>query len=69
MLQRIINEINNSNGVINKKELTRKLDIDPTTLEGMLVFLHNSGRIRIENVQETLGGCVDSCANCQTGCF
>lgn len=69
MLQRIINEIKASNGVVNKKELVRKLEIDPTTLEGMLMLLHNSGRIKIENVQETLGGCADSCANCQSGCF
>lgn len=67
MLQRIINEINANGGVINKKELVRKLDIDPTTLEGMLFFLNQSGRIKIENVQEVLGSCTDSCANCQ-GC-
>lgn len=69
MLQNILTEIENNNGVVNKKELIRNLDIDPNTLEGMLSFLNNSGRIKIEVVQNSLSECADSCSNCKSGCF
>lgn len=70
MLNEIIREIENSRGPLTVKELSRKLDIEESAIEGMLQFLQRKGRI---NVQRACEGesCVGTCAGCSFlgGCF
>jgi len=45
MLNQVLHEIENSQGPITIRELSRKLAIDPNVLEGMIQFWVRKGRI------------------------
>jgi hypothetical protein len=45
MLQLILQEIESAGGVINLADLSRKLDVEPSALEGMLEFWVRKGRL------------------------
>lgn len=45
MLKRVLQEIESSPGTLNINELSRKLDIDRSTLEGMIQHLVRTGRL------------------------
>lgn len=66
MLNQVLREIETAQGSITLSELSRKLEITPTALEGMLQFWVRKGRIKAddstsssENVSE---GCSKSCS-------
>jgi hypothetical protein len=46
MLQVILQEIESAGGTINLAELSRKLDVESSALEGMLEFWVRKGRLR-----------------------
>jgi Mn-dependent DtxR family transcriptional regulator len=46
MLSRILEEIRGAEQPISKAELSRKLDVDASALEGMLEQLANQGKLR-----------------------
>ena len=46
MLQLILQEIESAGGTVNLTDLSRKMDVDPGALEGMLDFWVRKGRLR-----------------------
>lgn len=63
MLNEIMSEIENSRGPLTVKELSRKLDIEESAIEGMLEFLQRKGRINLQRACGE-GSCVGTCAGC-----
>ena len=45
MLQQVLHEIETTHGVLNLNELTQKLGVERSALEGMIQFLVQSGRL------------------------
>lgn len=52
MLQQVLTEIKASQGTIRLDELSRKLSIAPSALEGMINFLVQKGHLRDEEKHE-----------------
>ena len=46
MLNRVLNEIKQANGPVLLADLSRKLDIEPDALQGMIAFLVRKGRLQ-----------------------
>lgn len=69
MLHKILEEVKKNNGIVHKQELIQKFEIESSALDGMLMVLHNSGRIKIKNIQETLEACSEGCSLCSRKCF
>jgi hypothetical protein len=71
MLQLILQEIELAGGTINLVDLSRKLDVDPGALEGMLEFWVRKGRLRNSNQGgkfcSTSTACGGTCGGAQ-GC-
>ncbi len=65
MLNQVLREIETAQGSITLSELSRKLEITPTALEGMLQFWVRKGRLQDDN-----RGSVQASANtsCGDGC-
>jgi len=61
MLRRILKELRNASEPINLGELSRKLDIDRSTLDGMLMQLVRQGKLRELTAEKP------ECAQC-SGC-
>ncbi len=70
MLQQVLREIEQATGPLSLGDLARKLDVDRSTLDGMLTFWVRKGRIVVSDVDgqtcATGGGCT-SCDS-STGC-
>ena len=71
MLSQVLHEIKSARGPITIRELSKKLEIDPHALEGMLQFWVRKGRIQNDDEAASCdgakGGCGTSCsgmANC-----
>ena len=71
MLQLILQEIELAGGTVNLADLSRKLDIEPGALEGMLEFWVRKGRLRSSHQGNqfcsTNLACSGSCGGAQ-GC-
>lgn len=52
MLQQVLTEIKASQGAIRLDELSRKLDVERSALEGMISFLVQKGHLRDEEKHE-----------------
>lgn len=63
MLDAIMKEIENSRGPLTVKELSRKLDVEESALEGMLQFLQRKGRVNLRQPGEE-GSCAEQCVGC-----
>jgi len=66
MLSQVIHEIESAQGPITVGELSRKLNIEPNALEGMLQFWVRKGRIQdddaLEDCSDIAGSCGKSCS-------
>lgn len=71
MLQLILQEIESAGGTVNLADLSRKLDVEPGALEGMLEFWVRKGRLRSSrqggNFCSASAACGGSCGGIQ-GC-
>lgn len=71
MLQLILQEIESAGGTVNLADLSRKLDVDPGALAGMLEFWVRKGRLRSSSQGgkfcSTSAACGGSCGGAQ-GC-
>jgi hypothetical protein len=61
MLQAILSEIKNARQPLDLQSLSRRLEIEPQALEGMIQFLVQKGRLQIE---PTYGNETEQCAGC-----
>lgn len=67
MLNQVLHEIKNAKYGINLNELSRKLDIDRSTLDGMIQFWVQKGRLVDDDVRDN--SCTtDLTGNCGTSC-
>ncbi len=64
MLKQILHEIEIAQGSITIRDLSRKLNVEPNALEGMLQFLVRKGRIRDDGSESSDHGasCGKSCS-------
>ncbi len=66
MINQVLYEIENARGAITIDELSRKLNVEPNALEGMLQFWVRKGRIQDDEVsddcKDSTGGCGSSCS-------
>ena len=68
MLQLILQEIESAGGTVNLADLSRKLDVEPSALEGMLEFWVRKGRLQSSSQScSTNMVCGGSCGGTQ-GC-
>ena len=63
MLNEIMREIENSKGPLTVRELSRRLGVEESAIEGMLEFLQRKGRIDLQRPGGE-GACVGTCAGC-----
>jgi FeoC like transcriptional regulator len=69
MLKRILAEIEMADGAIQVTELSRKLDIDPAALAGMIAFLQRKGHLGYRDMtQEAKSSACAGCALSGTRC-
>lgn len=61
MLNQVLHEIQQANGPITINELSRKMGIDSSALQGMIDFWVRKGRLRDDDAP------VDEGATCETG--
>ncbi len=71
MLQLILQEIEAAGGTISLAGLSRKLDVDPGALDGMLEFWVRKGRLQRNSYQgdgvcSPLAGCGGTCPGAQS---
>ena len=75
MLYQVIEEIEQAQGPVLLADLSRKLDIDPGTLSGMIQFWVRKGRLRDDDaaLQDGIacasGACGSSCAGATACAF
>ena len=72
MLSRILEEFKNISEPLDLNELSRRLGVERSALDGMLQLLVHKGRLReIGSGMETCAHCAGhlSCAQAQTGSF
>jgi Mn-dependent DtxR family transcriptional regulator len=69
MLSRILEELKESGGVVNRNELSRKLGVERSALDGMIEMLLRQGRLK--EITGEASGCSackkGSCGNCAKG--
>jgi hypothetical protein len=67
MLHQVLHEIERANGPITLNELSRRLDMEASALQGMIEFWVRKGRLRDDEAATAEatacapGGCGDSC--------
>lgn len=67
MLSRVLREIEAASGPLNLNELSRKLGVERGALEGMITYLFQQGRLKVDESQGAAqAGC--SCSGCGTSC-
>ena len=64
MLQNVLEQIRNSDGTVSLEELSRKLGIEPSALEGMLEYCVRKGILQ-ESLSFPVG---DGCGNTMSSC-
>ncbi len=62
MLNQVLHEIENTRGTITIGELSRKIGVEPTALDGMIQFWVQKGRLKSEDDQINGASC-----SCGTG--
>ena len=75
MLQQVLQEVKSAQEPLNLNELARKLNIDPSALEGMIRFWVRKGRLKDDDVDtaasssmcDDTGRCGHTCPG-PTGC-
>lgn len=67
MLHQVLREIEQARGPLSLSELARKLEIDRSTLDGMLSFWVRKGRIRVSDVDGQTCATGGGCGNCGGG--
>jgi hypothetical protein len=67
MLTQILHEIETAQGPITVRELSRKLEIDPQALEGMLEFWVCKGRIQNDDKVATCNSGTGTCGSTCSG--
>jgi hypothetical protein len=67
MLNQLLHEIENARGPITLRELSRKLEIDPQTLEGMLQFWVRKGRIQHDDEKDPYPNNTSACSSSCSG--
>ena len=74
MLNQVLNEISTSKNGLNLNDLSRKLDIDRSALNGMIQFWVQKGRLVDDDAAEAnsctteSGSCALSCTSGESGC-
>jgi hypothetical protein len=65
MLSQIVKEFKDSGGTIDLAELSRRLDVEPSALDGMLEVLVRQGKLNHLCLGAISGGiCSGSCQSC-----
>jgi hypothetical protein len=73
MLKQLLKEIAKADSAIDLNELSRKLDVDRSALEGMIAYLVQKGKLRDDEKAQAVAtgscgsGSCDSCCGAQ-GC-
>lgn len=65
MINQVLHEIENTQGALNMNELSRKLGVDRTALDGMIQFLVHKGYLVDDDAAQLAAG--DSCATGSCG--
>lgn len=65
MLNQILHEIENTRGTINISDLSRKLGIERSALDGMMAFWVRKGRLRDDDAD--LAAAMPTCASTSCG--
>lgn len=65
MLNQVLREIETAQGPITVHELSRKLEVEPNALEGMIQFWVRKGRIQNDDAPKTYNG---ETGDCSTSC-
>ncbi|NSW54258.1 MAG: helix-turn-helix domain-containing protein [Anaerolineae bacterium] len=63
MLTRILEEIRAAQGPLSLRDLSRRLDVQPSALQGMLTQLLRMGKLEIEQEMPADASCT-SCSGC-----
>jgi len=63
MLTQVLHEIENARGPITLRELSRKLEVNPQALEGMLQFWVRKGRIQNNDEMDSRSDDTDVCGS------
>ncbi len=67
MLTQILNEFKKSAGAISLDQLSRKLGVEKSALEGMLETMVRQGKLReVGNMNACNGSCSRSCHGCSS---
>lgn len=62
MLHQVLHEITNASGPITLNELSRKLGVTPSALQGMIDFWVRKGRLKNDDVE------METAVTCGSGC-
>ena len=65
MLTAILKELAQAEGPLNMRELSRKLDVQPGALEGMLMQLLHMGKLELVNESGDCSSCAGSCTGAE----
>jgi hypothetical protein len=65
-LKRVLDEIQSARGPISVAELSRRLDVEQSALEGMIDFWIQKGRLRADLFLSTPASCASD--ECDTSC-
>lgn len=65
MLSLILKELEQAQGPLNMRELSRKLGVQPGALEGMLLQLLRMGKLELVQEGGDCGTCSGSCSGAQ----
>jgi hypothetical protein len=66
MLREVLQELTHAQEPVNLNDLSRKLDIEPSALQGMIQFWVQKGRLRDEvQASEAI---FESCSSCEGAC-
>lgn len=66
MLRDVLQELKQAQGPINLNELSRKLNIEPSALQGMILFWVQKGRLQDETQATRV--ILESCSSCEGAC-
>ncbi len=66
MLQQVLKELESAQGQVNLDDLSRKLGIERSALEGMIGFLVQKGKLRDDFLACAGGRCGASCSGVQS---
>ena len=61
MLHQVLHEIEQAKGPITLNELSRKLNVEPSALLGMIEFWVRKGRLRDDEIETAVACAPDSC--------